>query len=844
MDDFDAAPRSSKRRRTGTYATRRRTLASSPPNFVDKTQKETRVAKSNSERRTGSKQKGWSTEGEQSIAVDKEETVEQEDEESAAEDTPRRSSDRRRNKAIIDGVADPVSDAPTHNATRVEIIDPSVRDGREHSYDEPGAPGPDDGHGDEDSTARPRSSNRIRRPSRRLELANAEPALPSSKRRKKSDGKPPVDSISTQPVSVTAASTLLSPQPKGILTPSRRGRGGRPGPRKSVAFEGTVDDDQRQIEEQLGFKDIALSTKKAGKRRSRDADSTEVVDPAQDREGLEDAGAPLVDEDAEDDASLLDEPFEINDIISGFHVSDVPPPGNGPSYPPEDEDPQLTNVKLQILSRITDTHSGGLSFSPSPVPSHLQTQYTTLHALLTATVASGESNSLLLLGSRGSGKSLLIRHALSNLAKTHGDDFHVVKLNGFFQTDDKLALREIWRQLGREMAVPEDETGEVSSYADTMASLLSLLSHPEELAADPDAMALDDDNNNNNNGTAERNTQGRVNHASKSVIFVLDEFDLFTTHPRQTLLYNLFDIAQARKAPIAVIGCSTRMDVVDCLEKRVKSRFSHRWLHIPSVKSLVAFEEVVRGVLCLPVEGKDALGATKEELGCRRRWNEYIKTQFLPASSTQAVMKKIFYGTKSIPDMLVTLHMPIATLSLPAENGVDGGDLSKSRPPIIADTTSSPPSLLDLLPHLPILHLSLLVSAARLETIYDVMAANFTLVHKQYTELLTRSKLQRSSSFSFSKAGAITGTGLRSWSRDTARAAWEDLAQWQFIVPHSGVGSASGAGRLGDEGVGGDGITSKMFRVDVTLDEIAWAIKKKFDAASTGETLMKWCKEV
>jgi origin recognition complex subunit 4 len=44
----------------------------------------------------------------------------------------------------------------------------------------------------------------------------------------------------------------------------------------------------------------------------------------------------------------------------------------------------------------------------------------------------------------------------------------------------------------------------------------------------------------------------------------------------QTLLYNLFDIAQSRAAPIIVIGLTTELDVVESLEKRVKSRFNHR----------------------------------------------------------------------------------------------------------------------------------------------------------------------------------------------------------------------------------------------------------------------------
>ena len=86
---------------------------------------------------------------------------------------------------------------------------------------------------------------------------------------------------------------------------------------------------------------------------------------------------------------------------------------------------------------------------------------------------------------------------------------------------------------------------QTSNYADTMASLLALLSHPSEITAAEEGVT------------------------SKSVVFVIDEFDLFATHARQTLLYNLFDIAQARKAPIAVLGLTTRIDVVESLEKRV-----------------------------------------------------------------------------------------------------------------------------------------------------------------------------------------------------------------------------------------------------------------------------------
>ena len=48
------------------------------------------------------------------------------------------------------------------------------------------------------------------------------------------------------------------------------------------------------------------------------------------------------------------------------------------------------------------------------------------------------------------------------MSQEHKNDFHVVRLNGFIHTDDKLALKEIWRQLGKEMQVEDDLVSRVS----------------------------------------------------------------------------------------------------------------------------------------------------------------------------------------------------------------------------------------------------------------------------------------------------------------------------------------------------------------------------------------------
>ncbi|KAH9204162.1 P-loop containing nucleoside triphosphate hydrolase protein [Leptodontidium sp. 2 PMI_412] len=182
----------------------------------------------------------------------------------------------------------------------------------------------------------------------------------------------------------------------------------------------------------------------------------------------------------------------------------------------------LTIVQTVVLDKLT----GQKRIKLQGYDEEMQNVY----QVVEKTVLAGEGNSMLVVGPRGCGKTTLVESVISDLSGDHRERFHVVRLNVFIHTDDKSAAKEVWRQLGREMEVGDDLGGKIcESPADRVA---------------------------------------------KSVIFVLDEFDLFTTHPCKTLLYNLFDIAQARKAPVVVLGLTTRIDIVESFEKRVKSRFS------------------------------------------------------------------------------------------------------------------------------------------------------------------------------------------------------------------------------------------------------------------------------
>ncbi|KAK9836048.1 hypothetical protein WJX84_003886, partial [Apatococcus fuscideae] len=139
----------------------------------------------------------------------------------------------------------------------------------------------------------------------------------------------------------------------------------------------------------------------------------------------------------------------------------------------------------------------------------------------------------------------VVERALCHLQQTHNPAggpavLGVVRLNGLVHADERTAFREAARQLCKAFDCSFSRA----------ASLEDNLSFMREMMQE-------------------------LHRAHKAVVFVLDEFDLFAKGTRQTLLYNLLDAMQAADMQAAVLGMSCRLDVVEMLEKRVRSRFSH-----------------------------------------------------------------------------------------------------------------------------------------------------------------------------------------------------------------------------------------------------------------------------
>ncbi|XP_063952087.1 origin recognition complex subunit 4-like [Lytechinus pictus] len=263
------------------------------------------------------------------------------------------------------------------------------------------------------------------------------------------------------------------------------------------------------------------------------------------------------------------------------------------------EDEVYCEVQRILRSRVCGSEL------PSSLP-NLQDQRKHLLNIIERCATQGESNSALVIGPRGSGKSMLLKHVVAEVMKDRKvyNNLLQVHLNGLLQTDDRIAIQEITRQLKLEN-VAEDKV--FGSFAENLAFLLESL---------------------------KKDSSG-----AQSILFIVDEFDLFAHHKNQTLLYNLFDVCQSAQTPITVIGVTCRLDVVELLEKRVKSRFSHRQIHVFNTLTFEQYCDVFKETLTLPSNFMDKMFA--------KEWNNHVKELTGDCTVTE-ILEKTYSLDKSI----------------------------------------------------------------------------------------------------------------------------------------------------------------------------------------------------
>lgn len=245
----------------------------------------------------------------------------------------------------------------------------------------------------------------------------------------------------------------------------------------------------------------------------------------------------------------------------------------------------------------------------------LDNEYLQVYTMLENTFKFREGKSCMVIGPRGSSKTTLVNRCLWDLAKKKYE-FFTIRINGLLHTDDKTAIKEIAKQLDFYLQSYSQDTRrrklqatfEQTSINATMSVIVNILDKTKLSEKDDLSEEIVDEN-------------GFVIKQRKQlmpIVFIIDHIDVYAQHAKQTLLYNLFDIAQSsstktggeklgdKGTSISVIGLTTKTTVREQLEKRVKSRFSQRIIQLNKVRTLDGFLECVYCMFSLfENEGKD-----------------------------------------------------------------------------------------------------------------------------------------------------------------------------------------------------------------------------------------------
>jgi len=345
--------------------------------------------------------------------------------------------------------------------------------------------------------------------------------------------------------------------------------------------------------------------------------------------------------------------------------------------------------------------------------------------MLNRTVDKGESNSLLVLGPRGVGKTALVNHVLEEASNKSSwkENVVVVQLSGHIQTDDKVALRDITKQLNLENVVGDKVFG---SFAEHLSFLLASLKTGDS--------------------------------TSKPIIFILDQFDSFCSHKNQTLLYNLFDVDQSKAVPITVVGISSSIDVTELLEKRVKSRFSHRHLYIWPMDKLDNFMNMMTDLLTLDTEEFTS-------------WNKSVKEFVAKKNIQKFVEQKVYSVDNSIRNLKKFLYQALVKM---VQSGNSQLELEHLQFALECSNNSEVNSITNQLRDLSITELCLLIAIKHIEHIYDNEPFNFEMVYHEFVKFKRR------------KYSTLPDE------RSVVSKCWENLLELELVSPRGSCRSQGG----------------------------------------------------
>lgn len=466
-------------------------------------------------------------------------------------------------------------------------------------------------------------------------------------------------------------------------------------------------------------------------------------------------------------------------------------------------------VKRLILSQLSNKPQNFRNILRSPI---LADKAEEMLRMLEHTVSDREGHSSLLIGPRGSGKTAIIEHALSYLEKKYPEQFICIRLSAHIHSDDSVALRDIARQLdfytkkvvqqhgANDEGTEEDNSlqaestnkFEQRSISDTFSNILSILDSS--------------DSESYSNQDSEKDV---------SIIFIVDEFDKFTTGHKQTLLYNLFDLSQNSKIPVSVIGVSSKITARELLEKRVRSRFSQRLILINKPLTIDDFWQNAR--LNLTIDPKSFSTLQDPEYG--KLWNEYIDSLYTRPTNLLKLVYQNYYTVKNFKDFNNSCFYAIAQISHRQPFPLDASFMVYAR----NQSPNNTPAVIEALSDL---EAFLIIAAARWIEKSLILALNFPIAYNEYVEMMKA----YNTSYTTSNSSSIISNNVLSnlqitqkiWPAKVMRNCWESLYKLGLLLDYGAI-TTNAEGQIIATSNSNKNILieeSKMVQLDITLNEL------------------------
>lgn len=438
-------------------------------------------------------------------------------------------------------------------------------------------------------------------------------------------------------------------------------------------------------------------------------------------------------------------------------------------------DPAFQIFKTRLLRHINQT----LPYEETKIFSYLTETRQEISRILKQSVIQKESHSAIVVGSRNSYKSHLINNELRYLKKEHPEQFIVVRLNGLIHSEHT-AIKSIALQLEIELKKlnnDEDDiiplqfehTADNEDEDDINVSAGSLTEIFEKILKLLDATKSHSKKNGNNK-------------AKVSVIFIFDEIDTFAGPVRQTLLYNLFDMVEHSVVPVCILGTTSKLNISEFLEKRVRSRFSQRVIYVPDTNDLDEFMLTSMESLSPLVPKSDT--EDKQQI---TEWNELVENLLKDESSQLFSEVQKNYETFKSQTFLKNSILPMVGSSMGFNELKEAITSCKSIKDYCINQYQN--EMTAMVQTLSDLELAILIAAARTTLKSKDETTNFNIAYVEYSNMIKTLNARIPSTNNLnSTSDKILDNLIKLWNKGDLKNIWESLQEFKFLTEKGSIG--------------------------------------------------------